>query len=185
MNEQENINTASENSENENTENISKENVLLEFDVNINAKVLYDYMLRHTYSGLQGIMGTMIGCLLIMMFLSNQSIMYLIFGIIVIAYIPVSLFLSSNRQAMSVEAFKKPLHYRLLEEGIEVSQGDIVELQAWDGMIKAVATGKSIIIYTSRTKAAIFPRADLGTDTVNVIEIISTHMDPNKVKIKQ
>lgn len=162
-----------------------EQEVLLEFDVNINAGVLYDYLLKHTYSGLQGILATVIGTLLIMMFLSGSGILYLIFGIVVIIYIPFSLFLSANRQALQVEAFKKPLHYRMLEEGIEVSQGEIVELQEWADMVKAVSTGKSIIVYTSRYKAAIFPRKDLANQVTDAIEIISTHMNPKKVKIKQ
>lgn len=169
---------------NEVKQNMDSE-ALLEFDVHINAGVLYDYMLKHTYSGLQGILATVIGVLLIMLFLSGSGILYLIFGIVVIVYIPISLFMSANRQAMAVEAFKKPLHYRMLEEGIEVSQGDIVELQKWEGMVKAISTGKSIIVYTSKIKAAIFPRTDLGGQAMEVIEIISTHMDPQKVKIKQ
>ena len=61
----------------------------------------------------------------------------------------------------------------------------IVELQVWEDMVKAISTGKSIIVYTSKFKAAIFPRKDLGNYVSDAIEIISTHMDPKKVKIKQ
>ena len=168
-------------------ENMNKQeqDALLEFDVNIDSKVLYDYLLKHTYSGMQGILSTIVGVLMIMMFLSGEGILYLIFGIVVILYIPFSLFMSANRQALQVEAFRKPLHYRMLEEGIEVSQDDIVELQVWEDMVKAISTGKSIIVYTSKFKAAIFPRKDLGNHVSDAIEIISTHMDPKKVKIKQ
>ena len=35
----------------------------LEFDVQMNAGVLYDYMLRHTYSGIAGILGSVAGAL--------------------------------------------------------------------------------------------------------------------------
>lgn len=168
-------------------ENMKKQEqgALLEFDVNIDSKVLYDYLLKHTYSGMQGILSTIVGVLMIMMFLSGEGILYLIFGIVVIVYIPFSLFMSANRQALQVEAFCKPLHYRMLEDGIEVSQDDIVELQVWEDMVKAISTGKSIIVYTSKFKAAIFPRKDLGNHASDAIEIISTHMDPKKVKIKQ
>ena len=174
-----------ENMEKQEKQEQQEKNALLEFDVHIDSKVLYDYLLKHTYSGMQGILATVVGALMIMMFLSGEGILYLIFGIVVIVYIPFSLFLSANRQALQVEAFGKPLHYRLLEEGIEVSQDDIVELQAWEDMVKAISTGKSIIVYTSRYKAAIFPRKDLANHVTDTIEIISTHMDPKKVKIKQ
>ncbi|MBQ7066160.1 MAG: YcxB family protein [Lachnospiraceae bacterium] len=159
--------------------------VLFEFDVNMSTGILYDYLLKHTYSGLQGILATVIGCLLIMNFAAGSSLLYLIAGIIVIVYIPGSLYLSAKRQMLLTPAFKKPLHYRFLEEGIEVSQDDIVELQNWKDMQKAVSTGKSIIVYTSKVKAAIFPRKDMGEQTVRVMEIICTHMAPDKVKIKQ
>ena len=51
-------------------------------------------------------------------------------------------------------------------------------------MTKATSTGKSIILYTSPVNASIFPRADLKEKEVAVIEMISTHMPPKKVKIR-
>ncbi|MBD5465789.1 MAG: YcxB family protein [Lachnospiraceae bacterium] len=159
--------------------------VLLELDVQMTTGILYDYLLKHTYSGLQGILATVVGCLLIMNFVAGSSVVYLIAGIVVIVYIPGSLYLSAKRQMLLTEAFKKPLHYCFYEEGIEVSQDEVVELQQWEAMQKAVSTGKSIIVYTSKVKAAIFPRKDMGEQTIRAIEIISTHMSPDKVKIKQ
>ena len=49
---------------------------------------------------------------------------------------------------------------------------------------KQKATGKSIILYTSAVNASIFPRADLKEKEVAVIEMISKHLPPTKVKIK-
>jgi len=51
-------------------------------------------------------------------------------------------------------------------------------------MHKAVATSKSIIVYTTVVNASIFPRADLKELTPKVIEMISIHMPPAKVKIR-
>ena len=51
-------------------------------------------------------------------------------------------------------------------------------------MQKAVSTGKSIIVYTSKTTASIFPKKDLGDKKDAIIKMISTHMPPNKVKIR-
>ena len=36
----------------------------LEFDVKITSNILYDYMLRHTYSSLSGLMGSLVGVLM-------------------------------------------------------------------------------------------------------------------------
>ena len=51
-------------------------------------------------------------------------------------------------------------------------------------MHKAVSTGKSIILYTSPMNATIFPKRQMEEQKVAVIEMISTHMPPAKVKIR-
>ena len=72
----------------------------------------------------------------------------------------------------------------MTEEGIEVSQDGEVQKQKWEDMDRAVSTQRSLIVYTSRVNASIFPKQDLGELTPGVIEMISTHMPPSKVKIK-
>lgn len=156
----------------------------LEFDVNMNSKVLYDYMLHHTYGGFQGVLGTTAGALMLVGFAATGYVIWLIAGIVLLAYLPWSLFLKSKRQMLGTPAFKKPLHYRMTEEGVEISQGEVKEFQAWKDMVKATSTGKSIILYTSPVNACIFPRKDLGEKEIMVIEIISKHMTPKKIKIK-
>lgn len=156
----------------------------IEFDVKISANVLYDYMLRHTYSSLSGIMGTLVGALMLVLFASNRQPICLIIGVVILLYLPWTLFIKSRQQALDTPAFKKPLHYRLSDDGIEVSQDETVEQMGWDGMVKAVSTLNSIIVYTTPTNACIFPKKDLGDSRYKVIEIISTHMPPKKVKIR-
>ena len=156
----------------------------IEFDVKITSNVLYDYMLRHTYSSLSGIMGSVVGVLMLILFASNRQPICLIIGAVILLYLPWTLFLRSRQQALNTPAFKKPLHYRLSDEGIEVSQDDTTEQMGWDGMVKAVSTINSIIVYTTKTNACIFPKKDLEDNKYKVIEIISTHMPPGKVKIR-
>ncbi|MCM1174378.1 MAG: YcxB family protein [Blautia sp.] len=156
----------------------------VEFDVKIEAGILYDYMLHHTYSSFAGLMGTAVGALLLVVFCSDRKIIYLLAGLIALAYQPWSLFLRSRQQMLKNPAFKKPLHYKLTEEGIEVSQGDAVDSQKWEDMYKAVSTGRSIVVYTSRVNACIFPKKDIGENKYKIIEMISTHMLPEKVKIR-
>ena len=100
------------------------------------------------------------------------------------AYLPLALLLKANQQVQGTPAFKKPLHYKLTEEGICVSQDENEEMQSWSACYKAISTRSSIILYTSKTTASIFPKKDLGEKKDAVIQIISTHMPPNKVKIR-
>lgn len=156
----------------------------LEFDVKMTPAAMYDYLLHHTYSGMSGIVGAIAGAFCIIVFAANKYPIYLIAGIIILAYLPISLFLKANQQVQGTPAFKKPLHYKMTEEGIIVSQDGNEEMQSWDACYKAVSTRSSIIIYTSKTTASIFPKKDLGEKKDSLIQMISTHMPPNKVKIR-
>lgn len=156
----------------------------VEFDVKMEAGILYDYMMRHTFSSFVGIMGMVVGALLLIVFFAERQALFLLAGVVVLAYQPWSLFLRSRQQMVNNPAFKKPLHYKLTEDGIEVSQDGAAESLEWEKMYKAVSTGSSIIVYTSKINAFIFPKKDMGDRKYKVIEMISTHMPPKKVKIK-
>lgn len=158
---------------------------LYEVDIQINTSVLYDYFLRHVYTTFSGIFGTFIGIFMLMLYFAKESsVLYLVCGIVIILYLPWSLYLTAKKQALQ-ETFKNPLHYAFYENGVQVSQGDVQQMQKWEDMLKAVSTTKSIILYTGKNSASIFPRKDLGENAMDMIRIISTHMDPKKVKIKE
>lgn len=157
---------------------------MVEVDVKIEAGDLYDYLLAHTYNGASGIIGSTFGALLIVIALMKAKWVLLIAGIIVLVYLPWTLFIKSRRQALANPAFQKPLHYCLDEDGITVSQNGETQNQSWDAMVKAVSTSRSIIVYTSPVSAAIFPKRELGDQKAALIEVISTHMAPAKVKIR-
>ncbi len=156
----------------------------IEFDIKVTSGDLYDYMLRHTYHTAQGLLGSCVGALAMMLSLNNGQPLYFILGLVVVLYIPWTLFIKSGQQAKMNPAFKESLHYTLDDKGIHVSQGEAEECQEWQHMHKAVSTGRSIIVYTNKRNACIFPRKQLGDHVEQVIAHISSHMDPKKVNIK-
>ena len=157
----------------------------VEFDVKITAADLFDYMLAHTYSGFSGIFGGIVGALLIIFWFQTRIIYYLVAGIVILLYIPCSLFLRAKKQAATNEAFKAPIHYTLTDEGVKVTQGEAEMTQPWAAVVKATSTNKSILLYTSKVNAWIFPKRDMGAKKEEVIQMISTHVSPDRVKIKQ
>lgn len=156
----------------------------IEFDVLITPKKMYDYMLRHTLTSFQGILGESVGVFLILAFIISIKWYYLIAGVIIIAYQPIELYFKAKRQVERNEAFKTPLHYELTDDGITVSSGDAKDFQSWNDMYRAVSTLRSIILYTTRVNACIFPKEDMGDSTNDVIEMIHTHMKPERVSIR-
>lgn len=156
----------------------------VEFDVKITPGALYDYMLFHTYTSASGLIGAIVGALLVVGFFAGAGVIFLIAGVVILAYLPWTLFIKSRQQYLANPAFKNPLHYKMTEEGVEVSQGEEIQSQKWGDMYKAVSTPRSLILYTSPVNASIFPKKDLGEKAPGVIQIISTHMPPKKVKIR-
>lgn len=156
----------------------------IEFDIQLTSGDLYDYMLHHTYTSASGLIGAVAGALMVVAFFAGAGVLSLIAGCIILFYLPFTLFLKSKQQFLATAAFKKPLHYKMTEDGIEVSQGEEVQSQKWADMHKAVSTARSLIIYTSAVNASIFPKKELGDSAPGVIEMISTHMPPKKVKIR-
>lgn len=157
---------------------------MLELDIRINAGDLYDYMLRHTYNSASGILGSCFGAMLVVLAVGTGQWLYLVFGLIMLLYLPWTLFIKSRKQVLMNPSFQETLHYSLTDEGVTISQGEESVTYPWEEMHKAVSTGRSIILYTSPVNATIFPRKQLGENVMPVIEMICTHMAPAKVKIK-
>lgn len=155
----------------------------LEFDVKIKKKDIYDYQLQHVYTSATGLFGTIVGCLMIAIAFQNKTYILAVVGAFVVGYFPWILNIKSGAQAAS-PAFQEPFHYKMDEEGIQISKGEESQKIPWDMVTKAISTRKSIVLYTSKVNAFIFPRSELQDKTGLLIEMISTHVSPGKVKIR-
>ena len=157
-----------------------------EFDVRMTTAALYDYNMHHAYTSASGLLGTMVGILLIIGFFMNTDYLpMLVAGLIIILYMPVTLYTRAKKQMLLNPAFKKDMHYTMDDEGVTVSDGSDEMKVEWKDMYKAYSTNQSIILATGKMNAWIFPKKDLKEDRYAIIEMICTHMPPNKVKIKQ
>ena len=155
-----------------------------EFDVKMTTGTMYDYMMRHTFTSFAGIVGELLGILLIVGFFMYGQWLYLAAGVVCVLYQPVALYYRARRQVNTNEAFKDLLHYRVDDKGITVTSGENSESLEWSRMYRAVSTSRSVILYTNRVNACIFPKEDMGDKKDDVIRIISTHMDPKQVNIR-
>ena len=157
---------------------------MINLTVKIEAGDLYDYMLMHSYNSPAGLLGSTFGAVLIIFAFATTQWIFAVLGVVMLLYLPWTLFVKSRRQILTNPSFQEPLRYTLDEEGLTVSQGEAQERMDWENMHKAVSTGRSIILYTSPVNATIFPKRQLGEERPEVIQMISTHMPPKKVKIR-
>ena len=156
----------------------------VEFDVNMTCGKMYDYMLRHTFTSFAGLVGELLGIVLVVGFFAYGQWLYLILGIVCVFYQPVALYMRARRQVKTNPVFSKPLHYRLDDNGITVTSGEDSDTLSWDKMYRAVSTSRSVIVYTNRVNACIFPKDDMGAVKDDAIAVISTHMDAKQVNIR-
>lgn len=158
----------------------------LEVDTKVTAKVLYNYMLHHTYTSFAGIFGTVVGILLLVVYFRNPEIglLYLGMGIVVLTFMPIEMWFRSRRQIKKNPSMQEAFHYTLTDEGIEVTQGEQSEKLEWNVFYKAQNVAGSIVIYVTPQRAYIFPKQDLGENLHVFVEIVSTHMEASKVKIR-
>jgi len=161
---------------------------MVETDIKLTVGDLYDYNLRHSYTQISTLLATAVGIAGVAVGLywrQQYWIMMVVIGALLILYMPITLFVKSSQTIALSPAMKKPVHYLLNEEGITVTQGDQSQTLPWDGVTKAVSTGRSIIIYTSKNSASVFPRKQVGESLPVLIQTISANLDPKKNKIKQ
>ena len=164
----------------------------VKFDVKITSKVMFDFLLYHTYTSVMGIIGVVFGMVNLTLGIryivegdSKGSMMYFIFAGIFLFAMPVYLRWNADKQVSSSKVFKNPITYEMTDEGVQASQQDKGELIPWSDFIRVISTKGNIVLYQSRNRAVILPREDMGVQQDAVIEMISTHVTPSRVKIRR
>lgn len=161
---------------------------MVETDIKLTVGDLYDYNLRHSYTQIPTLLATIAGIagIAVGIYWRQQYwLMMVIIGVLLVFYMPITLLVKTSQTMALSPAMKNPVHYLLNEDGITVSQGEQSQTLPWSGVHKAVSTGRSIILYTSKNSASVFPRKQVGESLPLLIQTISANLDPKRNKIKQ
>lgn len=163
----------------------------VKFDVKMTQKIMYDFLMNHTYKSFAGVFGLLFGLSAFVVFGMTfgkvdtwQSILYGLFGIWFILYLPVNLYLRSVKQVKLNPTFKKPITYTISGEGISTSQEDKSAQIKWEDMVKVRQTRYSLLVYTGKRYSFVLPRESMGDRYQDAVTLIREHMDPKRVKIK-
>lgn len=164
----------------------------IQFEVKMTPKIMYDFLLYHTYSRFNGIFGGVVGVAALALAVnemikepgSMMGFAYFAIALVLLLGTPLTLKNNAVRQVKMTEMFEKPLCYKMTEEGITVAQDDQSVLNEWDKFMKVVSTNKSLILYLSRMRAIILPKEALGDNYTEAVKMISTHVAAKKVKIR-
>ena len=154
-------------------------------------KIMYDFLLYHSYTSASGLFATLIGvgCFILAVYKgvngdSQSAILFGALGAMLLFSTPFTLKSSAKNQVKNTEMFQKPLEYEVTEKGLTVTQNGQSAENTWDNIMRVVSTSKSLIIYITRMRAIILPKESMGDDYMSVVELISKNVPAKKVKIR-
>lgn len=163
----------------------------IQFDIKITDKDMYRFNMYHAYTGFQGIFATLIGIAVLVVAAVTfgkveitYSLLYLLFGIIFLIYVPVSLKMRSKRQILTSPVLKETLHYTMDEAGLHVSVGEETADLEWNMMYKMVSTKSNLLIYSSRVNAYVIPRIQLGEQYEAIRTLAGQKLESYRLRMK-
>ena len=163
----------------------------VEFDVNLTEKDIFRFNICQAYKGVQGLLSTIFPLFVIAVAVYNyknaglgSTMVYIMVGIFLIVYLPVSLWLRSKKVYRTSESLSNTLHFTFTEENISVSQGEQqVEFQ-WENIYKMIATGKMVLIYTNRIHAYIIPRVQIQEFYGELAVLAKSKLERFRIRMK-
>ena len=163
----------------------------LEFDIKISDKDMYRFNMHHAYTGFQGIFATVIGLAVLTVAALTRgkvdtvyTLLYLLFGIRFLIYMPVSLWMRSKRQILSSPVLQETLRYVLDEQGIHVTVGEQTADLEWGMIYKMISTKSNLLIYSSRVNAYVIPRNQLGHQYEAVKKLAEAKLEKYRLRMK-
>lgn len=165
--------------------------IMVEFDITLSQRDMYRFNLYQTYTGFQGWFSIVVSILVFVVAGVTYgnvellySLLYVLFGIIFLIYLPVSLYLRSKQRFATTDSLKKPLHYQVGEKGIMVSQGEESAELPWEQIYKMAANKKQVLIYSSRINAFVIPKEQLGGSYQPLAEMAAEKLPKYRLKMK-
>lgn len=164
----------------------------VKFEVKMTQKIMYDFLMNHTLRSVSGIVGILFGLIALIVFITTlgkvevtMSIIYFIFGIWFLLYLPVALYLRSAKQVKSNPIFQNPLGYVINDKGIQTIQEKQKARIEWESILKITQTQKSLLVYTGRRYSFVLPLENIGSQYDTLMKLMKRHLPAGKIKIKQ
>jgi len=163
----------------------------IKVNVDMKEEYMVEFLLHHTYTHYSGIIGLIVGVLATAMGISTiiqgefqASWPMFLIAVLFLIVTPVTTVNRAKQQVQKSEMFKKTIEYEFSEKGVTARQGKTSAENTWEEFMKVIETRKSVILYVTRLRAIIFPKACMGDKYDEVVKIIRTYMPASKVKIR-
>ena len=165
-----------------------------DFDVTITEQDLYKYQLRSAYTGTQGWTSILVGLAAIAMCINTlvtknasaaYALLYGAFGVVILVYVPVALYLQSKRQYKANTVFSGTMHYSLGENGIGLAAGEENATLPWNAVYKVKAAKDYLYIHTGRKNAYIIPMYCIEGKRNDIRTVLEANLEDYRLSIKK
>ena len=152
-----------------------------EFDFQMDEKTMTDFYLSFNMGGVSGFMWPAIGVFAIVIAIIagdttplSYRILYILFGLLFIFYIPLDLKRKAKKQLKTNPFYAQPIHYILDEEGVTTMQGENEATVAWVHFTRMKLTKKSVILYMRNKNACVLSKDVFGEELDKACEWMKT-----------
>ena len=171
----------------------------MNFDIKITDKDMYRFNLYHTYHTFNGIISVVAGVFVfVVLYLvrdrltPSDVVLYIVLGVALLLYSPVTLFMRSKAQVASSVVLQNVLNYDFNDEGILVStkaeslqDSEKSALLSWNNIYKITETKSQLLIYSSRVNAYVIPIEQLGTKKEDLKSYIKERTDDFRLSFRK
>lgn len=164
---------------------------MIEFDIKLTSRDMYRFNMYQAYTGTQGWISILSAVLVFAVAWTRHAdmeasklVMYLVFGILLLIYLPAVLYMRSKQSLAASPALRESLHYCVDEDGIHVSQGEAAADLKWNQIYRMVATKSNVLVYSNRINAYVIPREQLGEKYVTLSELANKNLEKHRVKMR-
>lgn len=163
----------------------------LEFDIKLASRDMFLFNMYQTYSGFSGISSIVFAIALFGLSVYTygevaltNTVMYVLFGVILLLYMPVTLWLRAKQTLKASPVLSNELHYLINEDGFTVTQGEASGVLSWKQVYKMVATKHLVLVYSNRINAYVIPRRQLGEQYVPLAKLVREKLPKYRFRMK-
>lgn len=162
-------------------------------EVKLTQKEMFNFLLRHNYTTFGGICGIVLSIGALVMFFLNlgnekMSVSYKV-ALIAVALLftvvqPIMLYFKAATQIKNSDAINKPMVYEFNKTGVTITQGEDSVTNKYEDITKVISTKVSVIIYVSKYRAFIIPKASIGEDFETLKDLLVANVKARTVTVK-
>ena len=166
----------------------------IEFDIKLKARDIFRFNMHQTYTGFNGLSSILFSVLLFGLagytFYTtgeealSKILIYIFAGILLLVYMPITLWLRSRQSLKASSVLSNSLHYHVDKDGFTVTQGESSGVLAWKQIYKMLSTKHLVLVYSNRINAYIIPRSQLGEQYVALTKLAVSKLPKFRVKMK-